>query len=80
MKADSSSSGLTGPLTSQMRISLKGLQPAIIQRLPNREMIQTLPLVILLAQHSMRCIMEETADAGASDACGFGFQIENLAQ
>ena len=59
----------------QMPIGRQGLQALIHQRPAYREVIQTLEARTLQAQQFVHGIVEETTDAGAAHAGGFGFEI-----
>ena len=63
-----------------MRIGRQGLQPVILQRFADREMVQALPGLVLQAQHAVYRIVEETTDAGTTHAGGLRLQIQNLAE
>src|SRR6185295_9020533 len=63
-----------------MRIAGKRQQPRVFDWAADCEVIQALELAPLETQHAVKRVIEITANPGASNAGGLGFQIQRMAQ
>lgn len=55
-------------------------EPRILDRTARREVIEGLELAPFDPQQAMHLVVEAAADAGAADAVGLGFEVEDLPQ
>src|ERR1019366_2310184 len=59
-------------------VGCAGRQPSVFPRAAHCEMVKALEGIVWETHQFVHGIVEETADAGSSDALGFGFQVEDL--